>query len=61
MTRTITNIMSTMLMLIGLYLVLRFGGNASKVIDSLATGVGEVFTVLQGRSTVAPRRKRARA
>jgi hypothetical protein len=38
-----------MLALVGLYLVLRHGANASKVIGSIATGTTRVFKTLQGR------------
>lgn len=45
----VTGLVSTMLMLIALYLVLRFGANAAKVIGSIATGTTRVFKTLQGR------------
>ena len=47
--RQVTGLVSTMLMLIALYLVLRFGGNASKVIGALAMGTSKVFKTLQAR------------
>jgi hypothetical protein len=47
--RQVTGLVSTMLALIALYLVLRFGGNASKVIGSIATGASRVFKTLQAR------------
>jgi hypothetical protein len=55
--RQIQGILTTMLMLIALYLVLRHGANASRVISSIATGASEVFTTLQGRNQ--PRRRAA--
>lgn len=45
----VTQIVSTMLALIALYLVLRFGANAARVIGSMATGASRVFRTLQGR------------
>lgn len=45
----ISGLVGTMLMLIALYLVLRFGANATKVIGSIATGTSKVFKTLQGR------------
>lgn len=53
--RQITGLVSTMLMLIALYLVLRFGANAGRLIGSLAQGGVDVFTTLQGRT---PARRR---
>lgn len=47
--KSLSGLVQTMLMLIALYLVLRFGGNASKVIDALARGTGRVFKTLQAR------------
>jgi len=48
-----------MLMLIALYLVLRFGANASRVIGAFAKGLGEVFTTLQARNVPARGRRAA--
>lgn len=59
MRRTIEGLFTLMLMLIALYLVLRYGANASRLIGSIATGTSEVFTTLQGRNQ--PPRRRARA
>lgn len=47
--RQVSGIVGTMLLLIALYLVLKFGANASKVIGSIATGAARVFKTLQGR------------
>lgn len=49
MSRQISSLVTTMLMLIALYLVLRFGANASKLIGSIGTGTSKVFKTLQGR------------
>jgi hypothetical protein len=46
--RQITGIVSTMLMLIALYLVLSRGANATKIIGAIATGGAKVFRTLQG-------------
>ena len=47
--RSITGIVTTMLMLIALFLVLKHGANASKLIGSIAVGSSKVFKTLQGR------------
>lgn len=56
---TIRSLITTMLMLIALYLVLRFGANASRVIGAFAKGLGEVFTTLQARNVPARGRRAA--
>lgn len=45
----VRGMIGSMLVLIGLYLVLRNGANAGKVIGATATGVTRVFKTLQGR------------
>lgn len=48
--RSITQIMQTMLLLIALYLVLRFGANAGRVIFAIGRGLlVPTFKTLQGR------------
>jgi hypothetical protein len=48
--KNVTNLVGTMLMLIALYLVLRFGANAGKVIGAISTGAARVFKTLQARA-----------
>ena len=49
MTRSITGWITAAFSLIALYLVLRNGANASKLIGAMGTSAARVFKTLQGR------------
>ena len=48
-TTKLSGILTTMLALIALYLVLRFGTNASKILGAFTRGLDDIFQTLQGR------------
>jgi len=48
-TRQLVGVLQTMLALIALYLVLRFGANASKILAQFGRGLDDIFQTLQGR------------